>query len=53
VDCFEHWNRILGEDIIWKDLYHLCTQYRPFLNYDYILRNYYKVILRKEFVENV
>ena len=53
VDCFEHWNRILGVDIIWKDIHHLCIQYKPFLNYDYITKSFYKKILRKEFIENV
>jgi len=30
----KHWNKELGDDIVWKEVNLLCKKYRPFLNYD-------------------
>ena len=49
VDCFKGWNKIIGGDLIWKDLYYLCRQYRPFLEYDKRTEKKFRDILRKEF----
>jgi len=48
--CFGRWNRTIGDDIIWKDLYHLCFCYRPFLNYDVKTERKFRTILQKEFL---
>ena len=50
--CFIHWERNLKGDIIWDDLYHMCRQYTPFLNYDVKKRNMFKEILKKEFASD-
>jgi len=34
VRCFSHWQKNMGEDIVWKELSHKLTKYKPFLQYD-------------------
>lgn len=34
VRCFSHWQKQLGDDVVWKDLSHKLVKYKPFLQYD-------------------
>ena len=34
VRCFSHWQKNMGEDIVWKDLSHKLIKYKPFVQYD-------------------
>jgi hypothetical protein len=34
VRCFSHWQKNMGEDIVWKELSHKLIKYKPFLQYD-------------------
>ena len=49
VECFKDWNGFLSDDIIWQDLFHLCSCYRPFLDYNDVMKKKFRTILREEF----
>lgn len=34
VRCFSHWQKNMGEDIVWKELSHKLIKYKPFVQYD-------------------
>jgi hypothetical protein len=34
VRCFSHWQKYMGDDIVWKELSHKLVKYKPFLQYD-------------------
>jgi len=34
VRCYSHWQKHMGDDIVWKDLAIKLAKYKPFLNYD-------------------
>ena len=34
VRCYSHWQKNLAEDIVWKEVSHKLSKYKPFLQYD-------------------
>jgi hypothetical protein len=34
VRCFSHWQKHMGDDVVWKDMAHKLVKYKPFLQYD-------------------
>jgi len=34
VRCYSHWQKSLAEDIVWKEVSHKLSKYKPFLQYD-------------------
>ena len=49
VGCFKDWNAFLSDDIIWQDLFHLCSCYLPFLDYNEDTKKKFRTVLREEF----
>jgi len=44
---FNHWDSVMGDDFLWKELHFKIKKYKPFLS---ISRDRYKEILKKVFV---
>ena len=44
---FTHWDSVMGDDFLWKELHFKIKKYKPFLS---ISRDRYKEILKKVFV---
>lgn len=44
---FNHWDNVMGDDFLWKELHFKIKKYKPFLS---ISRDRYKEILKKVFV---
>lgn len=44
---FNHWDSVMGDDFLWKELHFKIKKYKPFLS---ISRERYKEILKKVFV---